>query len=213
MVKLRNRVLFVAVLVVLVAFFCNSSWAEIYKWVDKNGAVHFSDKLPANQKKDKKIKSIPEAPPSTGQETAKETPSGQTSKKNAASDQKTAKETPSGQTSKKNAASDQKTAKETPSGQTSKKNAASSQKTATDPAESIVELYVKGSCKDCEQAKDYLRSNKISFTEYDTEKDARAAGRRRNIDNRNGDPLAVINGKIVIGFSKESYQRALKRGS
>lgn len=75
-----------------------------------------------------------------------------------------------------------------------------------------VELYVTSWCKYCKRAKAYLRSHNIRFTAYDIEKDSRAAERRKELDPRRGVPLAVINGKIILGFSEAAYAQALGAG-
>jgi glutaredoxin-like YruB-family protein len=75
-----------------------------------------------------------------------------------------------------------------------------------------VELYVTSWCKYCKMAKAYLRSHNISFTEYDIEKDSRAAERRKELNRQPGVPLAVINGKMILGFSEAAYAQALRVG-
>ena len=72
-----------------------------------------------------------------------------------------------------------------------------------------VELYVTSWCKYCKMAQAFLRKNKIPFAAYDVEKDAEAAKRRKTIDPRTGVPLAVIDGKVLLGFSEAAYRYAL----
>jgi glutaredoxin len=75
-----------------------------------------------------------------------------------------------------------------------------------------VELYVTSWCPYCKQATQFFRSRGIPFTAYDIERDKGAAQRKRQLDNRNGVPFALINGKAIHGFSAEAYERALARG-
>lgn len=77
---------------------------------------------------------------------------------------------------------------------------------------SKVDLYVTSWCKYCKLARRYLAANNIPFNAYDIEKDSRAAKRKRKLDPRSGVPLAVINGKVIIGFSEASYSKALSMG-
>jgi glutaredoxin-like YruB-family protein len=154
---------------------CNLTWADIYKWVDDKGVVHFSDQPPNPKEERGRIESMPSAPPSTWQPPAE---------KKAESDA---------------------VAEPTPSAPPPTKAVK-----AVRPAR--VELYVTSWCKYCKQARNYLTANNIPFTEYDIEKDSQAAQRRKELDPRSGVPLAVINGKTVLGFSEASYSQALKPG-
>ncbi len=72
-----------------------------------------------------------------------------------------------------------------------------------------VELYVTSSCPYCQKAIAYLKSQGIPFQAYNIEKDAAAAGRKKQMDPQGGVPFAVINGKKVSGFSEDAYQKAL----
>ena len=75
-----------------------------------------------------------------------------------------------------------------------------------------VDLYITSWCKYCKLAMAYLNSRGVAFTAYNIEKDSQAAKRRAALDKRQGVPLAVINGQIILGFSEASYDRALKAG-
>ena len=74
-----------------------------------------------------------------------------------------------------------------------------------------VELYVTSWCGYCKKAKAFFNSRRISFIEYDVEKDKNAAARHRELNRRGGVPVAVINGNKILGFSESSYERALKK--
>ena len=72
-----------------------------------------------------------------------------------------------------------------------------------------VELFSTSWCKYCKMAKAFLIANNIPFQEYDIEKDNVAAERKKKLGGGSGVPFALINGKGIYGFSKESYARAL----
>lgn len=74
-----------------------------------------------------------------------------------------------------------------------------------------VELYVTSWCGWCKKAKSFFKDRGISFIEYDVEKDEKAARRHKELNRRGGVPVAVINGKKVLGFSAAAYENALKK--
>jgi len=74
-----------------------------------------------------------------------------------------------------------------------------------------VELYVTSWCGYCKKAKAFFNTRNISFEEYDVEKDKSAASRHRELNRRGGVPVAVINGKTILGFSESAYENALKK--
>ncbi len=74
-----------------------------------------------------------------------------------------------------------------------------------------VELYATSWCGYCKKARAFFNARGIKFTEYDIEKDARAAARKQQLDpNGRGVPFAVINGQKISGFSEALYQQALE---
>jgi glutaredoxin len=75
----------------------------------------------------------------------------------------------------------------------------------------IVELYTTDWCPQCEKARTYFRSRSIAFTEYDIEKDWKAARRRKRLFRAPGVPLALVNGETILGFAPSRYERALSR--
>jgi glutaredoxin-like YruB-family protein len=75
-----------------------------------------------------------------------------------------------------------------------------------------VELYTTSWCPYCQKARDFFRSRGIAFTEYDVEKDKEAALRKKKLDNRNGVPFVVIDGRTVHGYSDAAYEAALRGG-
>ena len=73
-----------------------------------------------------------------------------------------------------------------------------------------VTLYTKNDCADCDKAREFLKSKKVSFTEYNMEKDKTVAAKRKGIDDSEDVPFVIINKNHVYGFSESVYNRALK---
>jgi len=73
-----------------------------------------------------------------------------------------------------------------------------------------VELYATSWCGYCQMARTFFRERGIKFTEYDIEKDARAAYRKKQLDTGRGVPFAIINGQQISGYSEARYLQALQ---
>jgi len=71
-------------------------------------------------------------------------------------------------------------------------------------------LYTKDNCPDCDKAREFFTTRKMLFKEYNMDKDPQAALRRKEIDDGDEVPLALINRNRVYGFSESVYHRALK---
>lgn len=76
--------------------------------------------------------------------------------------------------------------------------------------ESDVVLYTKDSCKDCDKAREFLKSKNIPFKEYNMDRDQEAVKKRKSIDNSEDVPFAIIKRSQVYGFSESIYSRLLK---
>ena len=76
--------------------------------------------------------------------------------------------------------------------------------------EADIVLFTKNACDDCDKAREFLKSRKVLFTEYNVEKDPSAARKRQEIDDSSDVPFAVINRNQVYGFSESVYDRALR---
>ena len=72
-----------------------------------------------------------------------------------------------------------------------------------------VEIYTTSWCRYCKNAIAFLRSNRIDYTQYDIEKDPKAAAKMKALGGKGGVPFAIINEKKIYGFSAESYKQAL----
>jgi glutaredoxin len=73
-----------------------------------------------------------------------------------------------------------------------------------------VTLYTKADCADCDKAREFLKSKKIIFTEYNMDIDKAAAAKRKDIDDSEDVPFAIINRNQVYGFTESVYTRVLK---
>ena len=71
-------------------------------------------------------------------------------------------------------------------------------------------LYTKNDCSDCDKAREFLKSKNIPFTEYNTDNDKTSRARRKEIDDTEDVPFAIINKNHVYGFTESVYNRALK---
>ena len=147
--------------------------ADMYKWVDQNGVVHFSDDPPAAGQKVEALEIFNHPKPSP---------------KPALSKPKLVTKPNPEKIVKK----DEYTQK--------KSNVYFSNK---------VEIYTTSWCRYCKNAIAFLRSNRIDYTQYDIEKDPKAAVKMKALGGKGGVPFAIINEKKIYGFSAESYKQAL----
>jgi glutaredoxin len=65
-------------------------------------------------------------------------------------------------------------------------------------------MYSTSWCGYCKKALEHFIKNKISFLEYDIEKDDRA-NRMHDILGGGGVPLIIYNGKMMRGFSESKF--------
>lgn len=161
----------VALMLIAVAmlFPAYGATADMYKWVDENGIVHFSDSPPASVQEVKTIQT-PDYP-SPSQDTA-----------------------PAKSQVPNTPALGGKTWKEAAPQRSSPKR---------------VEIFTTSWCGYCKQAIAFLRAHRIEFTQYDIEKDPAAAAMMAAFGGTGGVPFAIINGKVVRGFSSETYKKVL----
>jgi len=71
-------------------------------------------------------------------------------------------------------------------------------------------IYSTPSCGYCTKAKEYFRSKRISFTEYNVANDRKRADEMVRKSGQMGVPVIDINGKIIVGFNQAEIKRALK---
>ena len=75
-----------------------------------------------------------------------------------------------------------------------------------------ITLFTKNDCVDCDKAREFLKSKKVIFTEYNMDIDKIAAAKRKEYDKDASDdvPYAIINRNQVFGFTENVYNRALR---
>ncbi|MBU5454964.1 glutaredoxin family protein [Caproiciproducens sp. MSJ-32] len=66
-----------------------------------------------------------------------------------------------------------------------------------------IKVYTTSTCPWCVKAKNYLKSNGISFEEINVALDQDAAREMVQKSGQMGVPVLDINGKIVVGFDKK----------
>jgi glutaredoxin len=76
--------------------------------------------------------------------------------------------------------------------------------------EADIVLYTKNTCDECDKAREFLKSKKVLFTEYNIDSNKEAAKKRKEIDDSTDCPFAIINRNQVYGFSANVYDRALR---
>ncbi len=74
-----------------------------------------------------------------------------------------------------------------------------------------VTIYTTPTCGFCKVAKDYFRTNKVVYTEYNVASDQRKAEEMVRKSGQMGVPVIDINGKVIVGFNKPEIEKALKR--
>jgi glutaredoxin-like YruB-family protein len=74
-----------------------------------------------------------------------------------------------------------------------------------------VTIYTTPSCGYCKVAKDFFRTQHVSFTEYNVASDQRKADEMMRKSGQMGVPVIDVNGKIIVGFNKPEIEKALRR--
>ena len=197
------------VLAVLLTIISCTATAEIYKWTDKHGVVHYEDRqpeksvVPAAQVKTMELSPIQILDDGSVKNTnkKKENESWFAQWLIQAEDIKTdilqrIKQwrgiTPV--VSNENIVNGQKIDTKQPT---------TANKTNT------VEIYTAAWCGACKKAKRWLSERGVVYKDYDIEKDPGAALRMQNLGGGRGVPFAVINDKTFEGFNPTGYQAAL----
>jgi glutaredoxin 3 len=74
-----------------------------------------------------------------------------------------------------------------------------------------VTIYTTPSCGFCRVAKEYFKSQRVAFSEYDVSHNMGKAEEMVRKSGQMGVPVIEINGKIIVGFNKPEIEKALKR--
>ncbi len=175
--KMKSHLIPIVLLIIFWVILPSQGLAEMYKWVDEKGTIHFQDYRPSNLKPSTKVEILTKEQLEFNNYV--KSPKEGTDKSPYSS-----------------LAIDGK-----------KKD---TRKSKYDKNQEI-ELYTTSWCGYCKKARAFLNARGIEFKEYDIEKDKNAAKRHRKLNRRGGIPVAVINGKKIIGFSRASYENVLKK--
>ncbi len=70
-----------------------------------------------------------------------------------------------------------------------------------------VEIYTASFCPHCQDAKIYMKINKIKFTEYNLEKSKSAEKKFLGMGGKKI-PLLVVKGKILRSWNQEAFDKA-----
>lgn len=194
------------VFTVLLLMLCCTATADVYKWTDKHGVVHYEDQNPAenNQAASVKVEKVELTP-------IKVLDSGEV--KNPG------KPNENWWTQWQASAEGLKTdllqrVQQSRIGEWFGITPVVTNDTVINdkPAQSrsnSVEIYTTSWCPACKKAKRWLSQRGIAYKEYDVEKDPAAALRMNKLGGGGGVPFAVINEKTVLGFDPGDYQAAL----
>lgn len=74
-----------------------------------------------------------------------------------------------------------------------------------------VVLYTTPTCAYCRKTKDYLRQQKVRFTEHNVASNQSKADEMVRKSGQMGVPVLDVNGKIIVGFNQPEIERALHR--
>ncbi len=74
-----------------------------------------------------------------------------------------------------------------------------------------VKIYTTPTCGYCNIAKDWLRKQKVPFSEYNVAVNMDKAQEMVKKSGQMGVPVLDVNGKIIIGFNQPAIERALKK--
>ena len=72
-----------------------------------------------------------------------------------------------------------------------------------------VKIYSTPSCPWCKKTKEFLKENKISFTDIDVASDQKAAKEMIEKSGQMGVPVIDIDGKIIVGYKESELKEAL----
>ncbi len=72
-----------------------------------------------------------------------------------------------------------------------------------------VKIYSTPTCPYCRQVKDFLKQNKVEYSDVDVSKDQKAANEMIEKSGQMGVPVIEINGDIIVGFDRPRIKKAL----
>src|SRR5690606_31349528 len=205
--------------------------AEVYKWIDKNGVVHYSDTKPEDESLEiKTFLGSPVRIDDRGLVVQAEEPSPQKPEPVKTEDKpditlasllSNAKEYVWGLLQPAHTAKVHK-ATSPPENTVVISNdhmaqmleqTAQAKQVQQEKAEAMashsVEILTTPRCGHCKKAIAYLQLHNISYQEYDVSRNASAALRQQMLGGSGGVPFAVVNGEKIRGWNQQAYARAL----
>lgn len=72
-------------------------------------------------------------------------------------------------------------------------------------------VYSTESCPWCAKTKEFLKENKVKFTNKDVGKDRKAAEEMLKKSGQMGVPVIDFNGEIIIGFNESKLKKLSKK--
>jgi glutaredoxin 3 len=69
-------------------------------------------------------------------------------------------------------------------------------------------IYTTPTCPWCKKAKDYMKENKIAFTEVDVTSNEKGRNEMIKKSGQMGVPVLDINGTIIVGFDAAAIKKA-----
>ena len=76
-----------------------------------------------------------------------------------------------------------------------------------------VKVFSTPSCPWCHRAKDYFKSKKVKYTDYDVSVDEKARNEMIDKSGQMGVPVIMIGKKIIVGFDQDAIDEELKASS
>jgi glutaredoxin-like YruB-family protein len=174
-----------------------TSSAEIYRWVDEKGVVHFSDS-PTQHASETSVKENVSSPDPNPEENVS-SPDPNPEEKISSPDPNPEGNSPP--------TSETRTITLNPDFFKPLDEGRSNRVSVNAPT---VEIYETNWCGYCKKAKEFFRSRGIKFKSYNIENDAAAARRMMTLTRRRAVPFVVINGQPIQGYSEQAYEQALR---
>lgn len=75
----------------------------------------------------------------------------------------------------------------------------------------MITLYTSPACAYCHMAREYLKSKKIDFKEYDVSDNPKAYNWVKDNVGQMATPVLDINGTIILGFNRPQIDLALRK--
>ena len=74
-----------------------------------------------------------------------------------------------------------------------------------------VKIYSTPNCPWCHKLKDYLKEKNVDFEDFNVAEDVEARKEMMEKSGQMGVPVSDVNGKIIIGFNRETDTQKKKR--